>query len=255
MRTAIHEMRNHLAVAMAGIEAFLDRKLEPSDTRLEALFAALHAVDRIIDDLPSDRVVRFKTLAVSIDVCRLVATHVVAMEGFAAECGVLLTMHICDEVHSGLPAFVGDPARIAEIVTNILINAIRSTPAGGEVHVDCVRDATHVRVRISDEGPGLEQALRARLLEPRTTQTPSRATQSGIGLALTQQFVARHGGSIAVSDAPLGGAVFTVTLPGQTLAMQSEPRRRRTLPRSRAPRTLPLRATRERLQRDAVRAL
>jgi hypothetical protein len=99
LQAAIHEMRNHLSVAMASIEAFLDGKLEPSDFRLHAMFETLREIDLLIDDLPRNGTVAFDTHVVSIDVCRLVAGHVAAMEGFAAERGVRLTIESCEGTH------------------------------------------------------------------------------------------------------------------------------------------------------------
>jgi len=138
MQAAIHELRNHLSVAMCNIEAFLDRKLEPSDVRLNAVWQALHEVDRIIDDLPGGPTVEFGTHVVSIDVCRLIANHVTAMEGFAAERGVRLTTQACDMTHADCAQFLGDPVRIAEIITNVLLNAINFTPPSGEVRTERV---------------------------------------------------------------------------------------------------------------------
>lgn len=215
MRAAIHELRNHLSVAMSGIEAFLDRKLEPNDVRLNAIWQALHEVDRLIDDLPNDRAVEFETHVVSIDVCRLIANHVTAMEGFAAERGVRLTTQACDITHADCAQFLGDPVRIAEIITNVLLNAINFTPPTGEVHVDCRRNLHDMQFSVSDAGPGIGREERTHIFERGFRGAASSvAPGSGIGLALVKQFVDRQGGKIDVSDGPLGGATFTVTLPG-----------------------------------------
>jgi len=216
LQAAIHEMRNHLSVAMASIEAFLDRKLEPSDARLHAMFETLREIDLLIDDLPSNVTVAFGTHVVSIDVCRLVAGHVAAMEGYAAERGVRLTIESCEGTHPECAQFLGDPIRIAEIVTNLLLNAIRFTPSGGEVHVYCRRGPNDMRFTISDEGPGIRREERMHIFE-RGYRGSSGASfpGSGIGLALVKEFVNRQGGSIDVADGPLGGAAITVILPGK----------------------------------------
>lgn len=216
MKAAIHEMRNHLSVAMASIEAFLDRKLEPTDARLHAMFETLREVDSLIDDLPSNGTVDFDTHVVSIDVCRLVAGHVAAMEGFAAECGVRLTLDACEGTHPECAQFLGDPIRIAEILTNLLLNAIRFTPSNGEVHVHCRRGPMDMRFTVSDEGPGISKEERSHIFE-KGYRGPSGASSpgSGIGLALVKQFVNGLGGSIDVADGPLGGTAITVILPGK----------------------------------------
>lgn len=216
MKAAIHEMRNHLSVAMASIEAFLDRKLEPTDARLQAMFETLREVDLLIDDLPSNGTVDFDTHVVPIDVCRLVAGHVASMEGFAAECGVRLTLEACEGTHPECAQFLGDPVRIAEIITNLLLNAIRFTPSNGEVHVDCRRGPVDMRFTVSDEGPGIGREERSHIFERGYRGASSASSPgSGIGLALVKQFVNGLGGTIDVADAPLGGAAITVILPGK----------------------------------------
>ncbi len=214
MRAAIHEMRNHLCVAMAGIEAFLDGKLEPNGDRLNAVFQALRDVDLLIDDLPCDVAVRLPTRVVPLDVCALLATRVTAMEGVAAEHGVRLNLVRCTLAHGDRSDFLGDPIRIAQIVTNIVINAIRHSPPGGVVDVAIRRDAAGVRCGVSDQGPGIAVPERARIFE-RGYRGPARgfAPGSGLGLALVKQFVEHAGGTIRVGDAPGHGATFVITLP------------------------------------------
>ena len=141
MRAAIHEIRNHLAVATAGVEAFLDRKWEPTEAHLSGVLQALREVDALIDDLPRDRTIEFETRRAPIDVCRLIRNELSAMEGFALERGIRLEVRTCAGTHGACAGFFGDPMRIAEIVTNVLTNAVRYTPPGGTVSVDCGRDA------------------------------------------------------------------------------------------------------------------
>jgi signal transduction histidine kinase len=215
MRAAIHEMRNHLCVAMAGVEAFLDGKHEPNDARLRAIFAALSSLNLLIDDLPRDRAVRFAVNAVPIDVCRLVGLHVAAMDGLAARRGVRLHVDGCTEAHSRGRPFLGDPVRIAQIVTNVLMNAIRHTPPHSDVRITYRRWGTNLRFAVSDEGPGVDRSERVRIFEDgyrgRSVSLPP---GSGIGLAIVKQFVEHHGGTIGVSNGPLRGATFTIDLPG-----------------------------------------
>ena len=133
MRTAIHEIRNQLAVAVAAIEAFLDRKMEPTDARFEAILFSLREIDALVDELPRDRTIEFETHAEPIDICALIGAATAAMEGFAIERDVTLKVRRCDHVHPGCSRFLGDPLRIGEIVTNVLTNAIHHTGAGGSV--------------------------------------------------------------------------------------------------------------------------
>ena len=112
--------------------------------------------------------------------------------------------------------FFGDPLRLAEIVTNLLLNAIRHTPPHGAVHVWYQRDSASVRLSVCDEGPGIAAVERTRIFEDGYRGvTAATGAGSGIGLALVKRFVDSHGGTIAVSDGPRCGAMFILDLPGK----------------------------------------
>jgi signal transduction histidine kinase len=83
------------------------------------------------------------------------------------------------------------------------------------VTVEVERDGGWARLTVSDEGPGVAAADRARLWRPfvRLGKGGSNAGGSGIGLSVVRSLVTQHGGNVAVSDAPGGGARFVITLP------------------------------------------
>ncbi|KGQ20393.1 PAS/PAC sensor hybrid histidine kinase [Lysobacter dokdonensis DS-58] len=111
----------------------------------------------------------------------------------------------------------GDRTRLTQILANLLNNAAKYTPEGGEIHLDAESDDGHVRVRIRDNGQGIEPALLPRIFDlfTQADRSPDR-TQGGlgIGLALVRSLVALHGGTItADSHGRDQGAVFTICLP------------------------------------------
>jgi signal transduction histidine kinase len=83
-------------------------------------------------------------------------------------------------------------------------------PNGGQIEV-VVRGGTLLRVEVSDHGSGLSPDVRSRLLEPFATASGS--SSSGVGLAICRSIVEAHGGTIAASDTPGGGARFIVEVP------------------------------------------
>jgi signal transduction histidine kinase len=109
-----------------------------------------------------------------------------------------------------------DPEKLQRVFLNLLSNAFKFTPEGGRVR--CVLDAAgeHVAVAIQDSGPGVPSALREAIFE-RFRQGDDDMTRrfdgTGLGLAIAKEFVALHGGTITVGDAPGGGALFRVVLP------------------------------------------
>lgn len=221
MRTVIHEMRNHLAVAVANVEAFIDERLEPTRARLNAVLQALEEIDRLIEDLkiieggaatpaPMHSDLR------AIDVCRLISNEATAMEVSARERGVEFSVHRCDAVHPACQSFLGDPVRIGQIVNNVMSNAIRYTAAGGAIAVDCHRGPGELVFTVTDSGPGITPSDAAHMFERGFRGSASAGTAgSGIGLSLVKSFVEEHGGSIDVRSAAGRGTIFAIRLPGE----------------------------------------
>jgi signal transduction histidine kinase/CheY-like chemotaxis protein len=115
----------------------------------------------------------------------------------------------------------GDPARLQQVVWNLLTNATKFTPAGGTVRVSLRRAGPHVRITVSDNGQGISADFLPFIFE-RFRQADGATTRKhgglGIGLALVKQLVELHGGSVSAESAGPGqGATFVVTLPVQAL--------------------------------------
>jgi CheY-like chemotaxis protein/anti-sigma regulatory factor (Ser/Thr protein kinase) len=110
-----------------------------------------------------------------------------------------------------------DPARLVQIVSNLLTNAARFTPPGGHVALEVTRAAQAVELRVRDDGIGIAPELLDRIFEPfvQAETTPDRARGGlGIGLTLVRTLVALHGGQVeARSQGPGRGSEFTVRLP------------------------------------------
>jgi signal transduction histidine kinase len=209
-------MRNHLAIAMANIEAFQDGQLQPTPVRMEAVLQALHEVGRLIGDLRADEPVEMRSNFRTIDVCSLIANEATAMEATARERGVDLAVHRCNTKHPECSTFVGDPGRITQIVTNIMGNAIRYSPPGGQVVVDCRRDDAELVFSVSDEGPGIVPSEVPYIFEGGFRGRAARGKRgSGIGLALVKSLVEQHAGSIDVFSPDGCGATFVVKMPGR----------------------------------------
>jgi PAS domain S-box-containing protein len=121
---------------------------------------------------------------------------------------------------SGPPLLVNaDAARIAQVVTNLLANAVKFTPTGGQVRVSVAVDRAAARavLRVIDTGTGIDPALLGRLFEPfmQADRTLDRTGGGlGLGLALVKGLVALHEGDVSAHSEGLGrGAEFTVRLP------------------------------------------
>jgi signal transduction histidine kinase len=115
-----------------------------------------------------------------------------------------------------LPPVWADRARVAQILTNLVANAHKYTPAGGMITVAADRAGEALRVAVVDTGIGLAAAEQARLFTKfyRVDKRASRqAGGTGLGLAICRALVELHGGRIGVVSAPGAGAAFSFTLP------------------------------------------
>jgi signal transduction histidine kinase len=116
------------------------------------------------------------------------------------------------------PIIQGDETRLRQVLDNLIGNAIKYSPSGGEIAVEGAFDDESVRVSVSDQGIGLSAEEQARLFERfyRVDSTLSRKTQgTGLGLYLARAIVEAHGGTIRVESEPGHGSTFTFTIPRQ----------------------------------------
>ena len=110
-----------------------------------------------------------------------------------------------------------DPVRAAQVVTNILVNAVKYTDPGGQIDVDLRADATHAVLRICDTGIGMSADMIQRLFRPFSQESQALDRPRGglgLGLILVRRLVELHGGHVeAQSEGPGRGSAFTVRLP------------------------------------------
>lgn len=115
---------------------------------------------------------------------------------------------------------VADPARLRQVVVNLVDNALRHSPAGGLVAVLAARDASGLRIEVTDQGPGIAPAERERVFE-RFTRGATSDGGTGLGLAIARWAVELHGGVIEVMDTE-SGCRIRVSIPES--AMGERPR-------------------------------
>jgi len=116
------------------------------------------------------------------------------------------------QVHAAPGLLVeGDADLLRGAAWNLVRNAIQASPKGGVVEARFDRQGRDARLSVRDHGPGVPPDQRARIFEPFQS---GRAHGSGLGLPLALSAAQAHGGTIEVSDAPGGGAIFVLTLPG-----------------------------------------
>jgi PAS domain S-box-containing protein len=235
-----HELRNPLGTITNALAVMRRRASDPELARLVALIGrqAVH-LTRLVDDLldvarVTEGKVDLRRQRVDLrEIARRcvdalahagrTASHRVTAEGDAAE-------------------VFGDPARLEQVVSNLVDNALKYTPPGGSVVVRVGTEGEHAVLRVRDTGEGIRPELLADIFDVfvQQPQALDRARGGlGLGLALVKRFVELHGGSVtAASAGPGAGSEFTVRLPrstGETPAVPVGPavsgsrRRRRIL--------------------------
>lgn len=212
----VHEMRNELAVAKANLEGLRDGKLAATGERLASILQALEQLDVLIDDLARIRPqAEMSVRPTFINACQLLNREFNALEGVARAKDVRFAVHRCAVPTEACTNFYGDPVRIGQIVKNVLLNAVRYTPSGGSVSVECGREGDELAVTIADSGPGMSAKELNAIFAPGYRGVASEGTSgTGYGLSIVKRFVEEQGGSVIITASSSRGAAFTVKLPG-----------------------------------------
>jgi len=214
-----HELRNPIgAISNAVAVLEYERPRDEQSGRLYGIIARqTQQLSRLLDDL--------------LDLARLAAGKVVLrrepveFQGVAERCVDAFrqfgrTAQHTLSLSTDPVTVVGDPARLEQIVSNLLENAVKYTPPGGRVHVAVEADGAYAVLRVRDTGVGIERAMLARIFDL-FTQGARALDRSGgglgIGLTVVRRLVQLHGGTVEAFSAGLGhGSEFIVRLPRST---------------------------------------
>jgi len=210
-----HELRTPITIIRGQVEAITDGIYPADAEHLRPIMAQTALLERLVEDLRTVSLAESGALQLRREPVDLVALARNVTEGFmprADAAGLRLRF----EAAGGQPAIAVDPALIRRVLANLVTNALRHTPAGGEVIVMIAADGGMQRLTITDTGPGIPAELRPRIFE-RFVRGPG-SDGSGLGLAIARDLVAAHGGSIRAEDAPGGGARLVVELPAAPAA-------------------------------------
>jgi len=213
-----HELRTPLAIIEGNLEAMLDGVRAPTPDLIATLHTQSALLSQLITDLRDLSLADARQLSLrrrSVDLAVLCQESVDAMKVWTDERKVSTSVRVEGETTAAV-----DPDRLRQVVQNLLHNAVRFTPPGGQVTV-IVRGATvdqdrWVTVEVEDDGPGIPAEDLSRIFEPFYRVDPSRSRASGgtgMGLAVVKLLVEVHGGSVRAESRPAGGSRFIVQLP------------------------------------------
>jgi PAS domain S-box-containing protein len=218
LATLSHELRTPLN-AILGYAQMLNMGMlqgERQGRAIAVLTRNADALHQIIDDvLDVSRItsgkLRLNIVPISLD--EILRNAVATMQPAADAKGVQLHL----QIDADLPTISGDPDRLQQVAWNLLSNALKFTPAGGNVRVTLEREGASVQFTVSDDGQGIEAGFLPHIFE-RFRQADSRFAREhgglGLGLAIVRDLVEHHGGNVSVTSGGHGqGATFRVRLP------------------------------------------
>ena len=215
-----HEMRTPIATLEGYLEGLLDGMVEPDPETWAKLHAEAGRLRRLVNDLQelsraeAGQIPLRQRPVDPADVARAAADR---LAGSIEEQGLTFAL----DAPPGLPPVLADPDRAVQILTNLLTNALRYTPAPGRITLALRAEGDAVRFAVADTGVGIATEDLARVFERfyRVDKSRGRApgapwTGSGIGLTIARALVEAMGGRIWAESPGLGrGATFSVTLP------------------------------------------
>ena len=211
-----HELRTPIATLEGYLEGLLDGVVEPTPQTLALLHTQAGRLRRLVEDLQDLSRAEARQIPLTIQPVaphQLVQQALEPLEGQFADKGLDLGI----QVPASLPPVLADPARAGQILTNVLVNALRYTPALGRVEVTGTCEEHAVVFRVTDTGIGLSPEQLAHIFERfyRVDKSRSRAFGgSGIGLTIAQSLAQAMGGNLCAESAGLGqGSSIILTLP------------------------------------------
>ncbi|MFC1899868.1 CHASE4 domain-containing protein [Chloroflexota bacterium] len=214
-RALVHELRTPITPVLAATELLLEEIKE------EPLLRLVQSIDRSAKNL-NQRIEELLDLArgetgmlqldrIPMDPLLLLTNITSEMTPVAQSYKQTLTANL----PSSLPKIIADSGRLQQVITNLLTNAFKFTPAGGKITLQAKESNGNLIVEVEDNGPGIDKEERTRIFEAyyRRVEDRERLSGLGLGLALSKNLVELHGGKIWVKSSKGKGSVFGFSIP------------------------------------------
>ncbi len=212
-----HELRTPLTAIRGYVEALID--LVPADAEprrfLDIIARHSSRMEGLVKDLL--RLTRLEAGQEPLDRVTCASAHL--FDGVVHDLEPLLArrhQRVTTAVAADAATLVGDPAKLHDVLRNLVENAANYAPERTTITLSTQRDADHVALIVEDEGPGIPEADRQRVFERfyRVDKARSRETGgTGLGLSIVKHLVGLHGGDVRAENRPGGGARFIVRIP------------------------------------------
>jgi two-component system, OmpR family, sensor histidine kinase BaeS len=214
MADVTHELRTPLTIIQGKLEGMIDGVYPADESQLKAVLEETQLLDRLVEDLRILALAEGGALQLykePVDLATLIGESVAAFQSQAAAEGINLSFDADQEEGQ----FEVDGERIRQVLSNLLVNALRFTPEGGFIQVSSKTMKNEgegwAQIEVLDSGGGIPAQDLAHIFERFFKGSDSRGM--GLGLPIAKMLVEAHGGNIAVKSQPAQGTVFTIRLP------------------------------------------
>lgn len=205
-----HELRTPLAVIRGQAEAIGDGLYPGDPSHVAPIIDATRSLESLVEALPTLTLADVGALRLKrepVEVGPLIHSGLAAFQSMADAAGVRLQ----SELVPNTPPIDADPARIRGVLMNLLSNAIRYTPSGGTVTVSAGQVGNEVAIAVRDTGQGIPDDLRLHVFDRFVKGSGSPG--AGLGLAISRDVVAAHGGTINLTSEVGKGTEVRFTVP------------------------------------------
>jgi signal transduction histidine kinase len=234
LATLSHELRTPLNVILGRLQMLRAHAADPAKVTetTGTITRNAEALRHVVEDLLDVSRMTLGGMHLErqpVDMAALLDAAADSIRAGAHAKGVRLAIH----ASRGQPRVIGDAARLQQVIWNLLTNAVKFTPPGGQVRVDLGREGPHIVLTVTDTGRGIDPGFLPHVFDMFRQAEPSASRTEGglgIGLSIVQRLVELHGGTASAGSAGLDhGATFTVRLPHQA-AETTKVRRRHADP-------------------------
>ena len=207
-----HDLRNPLTVVGGYLESLLDGKLKPTPERFQVMQAEVRHLQHLVDDLRILSLADAGELSIHkqpVNIRELLEKTALTYQHQAQELGIQIQV----DVQSNIPEFQIDPERMEQVLGNLVGNALRYTPGGGEITLSAKQAAGSLVMSVKDTGSGIPPGILPHIFERSYRGDSARTgSESGLGLSIAKSIVELHGGVIR-AESDKNGSEFWIAFP------------------------------------------
>lgn len=215
-----HELRNPLHIIQGNLEGILDGVYLPDQEQMSLLLNETRQLTRLVEDLRTLSLAEAGQLSLEkepINLIELLEDVITSFSGQAEVAGITLKLE--NDVSATSLMISGDAGRLDQVLGNLIANALRYTPPGGEIVLRVSPMHDKVQIQVCDNGNGIAEEDLDHIFERfwsnrgSTNKIYSNEGGSGLGLAIARELVQAQGGKISVTSQINKGTTFTIELP------------------------------------------